>query len=258
MAAHDLLFELLTEELPPRTLASLSSALTTGLAKGIDDLGIPHGRIRGYATPRRLAVYIKNLAEHQPDKQVERRGPPLANAHDAAGAPTQAAIAFAKNCGVSVAELEELKTDKGAWLMFRGTERGAATASLLGNTVNQAVASLPIAKRMRWGSSSAEFVRPVHAVVLLYGESVVPVTVLGLESGRTTRGHRFLAPKPITLRSAQGYESRLKRAKVVADFDARRELIRGICARRDGVDRQRLAGRSHRAGRVAGADIRPI
>jgi glycyl-tRNA synthetase beta chain len=231
MAAQDLLFELLAEELPPRTLASLSAALSAGVAKGIDDLGIPHGKVHGYATPRRLAVYIKRLAEHQPDKQVERRGPPLANAFDATGAPTQAAIAFAKNCGVPVAELGELKSDKGAWLVFRGTERGAATSSLLGNVVNLAVAALPIAKRMRWGTGSAEFVRPVHGVVLLYGESVIPVTVLGLESGRTTRGHRFLAPKPITLKRAQGYESRLRRAKVVADFDTRRELIRaGVTA----------------------------
>jgi glycyl-tRNA synthetase beta chain len=229
--AHDLLFELLTEELPPRTLASLSFALTAGVAKGIDDLGLPHGKVQGFATPRRLAVYIKKLAEHQPDKQVERRGPPLANAFDAQGAPTQAAIAFAKNCGVPVTGLTELRSDKGAWLMFRGTEHGAATISLLGNVVNQAVGGLPIAKRMRWGTSSAEFVRPVHSVVLLYGESVVPVSVLGLESGRTTMGHRFLAPKPITLRSAQGYESRLRRAKVVADFDLRRELIRaGVTA----------------------------
>jgi glycyl-tRNA synthetase beta chain len=231
MAAQDLLFELLTEELPPRTLASLSAALTAGVAKGIDDLGVPHGKVRGYATPRRLAVYIKGLAEHQQDKQVERRGPPLANAFDAAGAPTQAAIAFAKNCGVPVTELGELKSDKGAWLVFRGTERGAAISSLLGNVVNLAVAGLPIAKRMRWGTGTAEFVRPVHGVVLLYGESVIPVTVLGLESGRITRGHRFHAPKAITLRRALGYESRLRRAKVVADFDARRELIRaGVTA----------------------------
>ncbi len=231
MAAHDLLFELLTEELPPRTLNGLSSALTAAIAKGVDDLGIPHGKVRGYATPRRLAVFIKRLADHQPDKQVERRGPPLTSAFDAQGAPTQAANAFARSCGVAVTELGELKSDKGAWLMFRGTERGAATAALLGNVINQALASLPIARRMRWGASSAEFVRPVHAVVLLHGESVVPVTVLGLESGRTTFGHRFLAPKSITLRSARSYEGRLKLAKVVADFEARREIIRaGVTA----------------------------
>jgi glycyl-tRNA synthetase beta chain len=226
MTAHELLFELGTEELPPRTLLSLSNALTEGVQKGIDDAGIPHGKVHGFATPRRLAVRVQKLAEHQPDKQVERRGPPLKHAFDAQGAPAQAAIAFAKNCGVPVTDLERLETDKGAWLIFRGTEYGAATVSLLGDIVNQAVAALPIAKRMRWGARAAEFVRPVHTVVLLYGEAVVPAEVLGLKSGRVTVGHRFLAPKPIMLKSAKGYESRLRRAKVVADFATRRALIR--------------------------------
>lgn len=226
MSAHEFLFELGTEELPPRTLRSLSTALTEGVLKGIDAAGIAHGQVRGFATPRRLAVQIQKLADHQPERQVERRGPPLANSFDAQGAPTQAAIAFAKNCGVPVMELSQFKTDKGAWLMFRGTERGASTTSLLGDIVNQAIAALPIAKRMRWGSRTAEFVRPVRSVVLLYGETVIPAEVLGLLAGRVTVGHRFLAPRPLTLKSAKGYESRLRRAKVVADFATRRELIR--------------------------------
>jgi glycyl-tRNA synthetase beta chain len=231
MSAQDLLFELRTEELPPRTLQLLSAALTDGVAKGIDAAGIPHGKIHSFATPRRLAVWIEKLADHQPDRQVERRGPPLANAYDASGAPTQAATAFAKSCGVGVGELSKLTTDKGAWLQFRGTERGAATATLLQDVLTQAIAALPIAKRMRWGAHSAEFVRPVHSVVLLFGDEVVPVEVLGLESGRVTSGHRFLAPKPITLKSAKGYEARLRSAKVIADFGKRRELIRaGVAA----------------------------
>src|SRR3984957_14822165 len=231
MIAQDLLFELGTEELPPRTLPILSNALTEGLRDGLDAAGIPHGRGQGFAPPRRLAVRVQKPAPHQPDKQIERRGPPLDRSFDAHGAPTQAAIAFAKNCGVPVAELERLETGKGAWLIFRGTERGAATASLLGGIVNQAIADLPIAKRMRWGSRSAEFVRPVHTVILLYGETVIPAEVLGLATGRVTFGHRFHAPQPIVLKSAKGYESRLRRAKVVADFAARRELIRaGVTA----------------------------
>ena len=231
MSAHDLLFELLTEELPPRTLAALSTTLTAGMTSGLDAAGIPHGAVKGFATPRRLAVWVKKLGEHQPDKQVERRGPPLSASFDAQGAPTQAAIAFARNCGVPVSGLEQLKTDRGAWLIFRGTERGAATTSLLGDIINQAILMLPAPKRMRWGDGAAEFVRPVHGVVLLYGESVVPVEVLGLKSGRITVGHRFHAPKPLTLKSAATYESRLRRAKVVVDADKRRELIRaGVAA----------------------------
>jgi glycyl-tRNA synthetase beta chain len=231
MSAQDLLFELRTEELPPRTLLALSNALTEGIAKGIDAAGVPHGKVHGFATPRRLAVWIEKLADHQPDRQVERRGPPLANAFDANGAPTQAATAFAKSCGVAVTELSKLTTDKGAWLQFRGTEHGAATVTLLKEILTQAIAALPIAKRMRWGARTAEFVRPVHSVVLLFGDEVVPLEVLGLASGRVTSGHRFLSPKPITLKTAKGYEAVLRRAKVIADFAKRRELIReGVAA----------------------------
>jgi glycyl-tRNA synthetase beta chain len=231
MSARDLLFELGTEELPPRTLASLSAALTENLVAGLDAAGIAHAKAHGFATPRRLAVWVQKLAESQPDRSVERRGPPLANSYDSQGAPTQAAIAFARGCGVPVEELERLTTDKGAWLLFRGKERGAATMGLLGGIINQSIAALPIAKRMRWGARTAEFVRPVHRVVLLYGDEVVPVEVLGLATGRVTVGHRFLSPRPITLKTAKGYEGRLHRAKVVAGFSKRRELIRaGVTA----------------------------
>jgi glycyl-tRNA synthetase beta chain len=226
MSARDLLFELLCEELPPRALLGLSQALTEAIGKGIDTAGIPHGKMHGYATPRRLAVWIEKLAENQPDRSVERRGPPLANSFDADGKPQAAAIAFAKSCNVAIEALTQLKTDKGAWLQFRGTEKGSATTTLLGGILAQAIAALPIPKRMRWGSRSAEFVRPVHSVVLLYGDEVVPIEILGLASGRVTHGHRFHAPKPIALKSAKGYAARLMKAKVVADFAKRRELIR--------------------------------
>ena len=236
MTAQDFLFELVTEELPPRSLLALATALTEAVLKGIDAAGIPHGKIHKFATPRRLAVRVEKLAEHQPDRAVERRGPPIANAFDAQGVPTQAASAFAKSCGVAVSELSELKTDKGAWLKFRGTERGGATVNLLAGIINQAVAGLPIAKRMRWGSRTVEFVRPVHGVVMLYGDCIVPGEVLGLTAGRVTVGHRFMAPRPIRLKAAREYEGRLRRAKVVASFEARRELIRaGVTAAAEGT-----------------------
>jgi glycyl-tRNA synthetase beta chain len=226
MSAHDLLFELFTEELPPRTLLSLSNALTEGVVSRLDAAGIAHGKVHSFATPRRLALRIEKLAANQPDRQVERRGPPLKQSFDAQGAPTQAATAFAKSCGVEIGGLSELNTEKGAWLVFRGTERGAATTSLLGGIVNQAIAALPTPKRMRWGARTEEFVRPVHGVVLLYGETVVPAEVLGLRAGRVTFGHRFHAPKPISLKSPKEYAGRLRRAKVVADFAERRALVR--------------------------------
>ena len=226
MANRELLFELGTEELPPRTLLALSSALEEGLMKGLDTAGIPHGKAHAFATPRRLAVRIERVAESAPDRKVERRGPPVNNSFDAQGNPTQAAAAFAKSCGVAVSELERLTTDKGAWLAFRGTEPGAATSNVLGALVNQAIAALPIAKRMRWGARTAEFVRPVRTVVLLFGDEVIPIEVLGFKSDRMTVGHRFHAPKPFSVKSPKSYESQLLRAKVVADFAKRRELIR--------------------------------
>ena len=151
---------------------------------------------------------------------MERRGPPLANSFDAQGAPTQAATAFAKSCGVAVDELSKLTTDKGAWLQFRGTERGAATTALLKEILSQAIAALPIAKRMRWGAHSAEFVRPVHSVVLLYGDEIVPARIVGPASRTSDLRPSLPPPKPISLKSAKGYEARLRRAKVVADFAA--------------------------------------
>ena len=231
MSAHHLLFELGTEELPPRTLESMSTALTEGIVEGLKSAAITHGKVQGFATPRRLAVLIRSCAERALDRHVERRGPPLKAAFDADGAATQAAAAFARNCGVQVAELERITTEKGAWLAYRGTEHGAATAQVIGDIIRQAIASLPIARRMRWGAHTAEFVRPVHSVVLLFGDEVVPVEILGILSGRITRGHRFHSPRPIPLKSPASYASRLRRAKVVADFSVRREAIRaGVTA----------------------------
>jgi len=231
MATRDLLFELGTEELPPRTLLQLSLALEESVRNGLDAAGVPHGEARAFATPRRLAVRIDACAEVARDRTTERRGPPVAAAFAADGSPTAAATAFAKSCGVSVADLTRLTTEKGAWLAFRGIEPGAATTSLLEPIINQAIAALPIAKRMRWGSRTVEFVRPVRSAVLLFGDDVVPIDVLGFKSGRITVGHRFHAPEPLLVRSPKDYAQQLRGAKVVADFAERRELIRaGVSA----------------------------
>lgn len=231
MSVRSLLLEIGTEELPPVGLPGLSAALAGNIAKGLAAAGIAHGEVRRFATPRRLAVLVESCAERAPDRQLERRGPPLANSFDAGGIPTAAALAFAKSCGVELAQLSRLTTDKGAWLAFRGTEPGVPTGANVLDIVNQAVAALPIAKRMRWGAHSTEFVRPVHWVVLLFGEEVIPGEVLGLPTGRMTAGHRFHAPRPIRLPRAGAYEAALRRAKVVADFEKRRESIRaGVVA----------------------------
>jgi len=231
MSTRSLLLEIGTEELPPVALPALSAALAENLLKGLAAAGIPHGKLRSFATPRRLAVLIEDCGEKAPDRQVERRGPPVANSFDASGAPTQAALAFAASCGVEVAQLSRMSTDKGSWLSFRGTEPGAATSASIGGIVREAIAGLPTPKRMRWGERSAEFVRPVHWIVLLFGAEVLATEILGLPTGRITRGHRFHAPRPISLKNADAYPAALRRAKVVAEFAVRRESIRsGVIA----------------------------
>ena len=175
---------------------------------------------------------MRRLAERQPDRAIERRGPPLKAAFDAEGAPTQAALAFAKSCGVEVAALEHLETPKGVWLVHRGTEAGAHTASLLPGIVQASLDALPIARRMRWGAGEAQFVRPVHWVLMLFGREIVPCTILGVASGDLTYGHRFMAPKPLRVASPAAYVSTLhKRGRVLADIHERRETIRlGVTA----------------------------
>jgi glycyl-tRNA synthetase beta chain len=226
-ARRDFLVEIGTEELPPKSLLSLASAFAEGVGKGLDTAGLGHGRIERFATPRRLAVLVSRVVEQQPDRAVEKRGPPVKTAFDAAGAPTAAAVAFARGCGIEVDRLERIQTPKGEWLVYRGVEAGASTLSLLPRVVTAALDGLPIARRMRWGAGDAEFVRPVHWVTMLFGRDVVDADVLGVRAGNITYGHRFMAPKPIRLRSPASYVGTLrKRGRVLADFDERRESIR--------------------------------
>ena len=151
-ASRDFLVEIGTEELPPKSLLNLSTAFAEGVAKGLRDAGIAYKSLEAFATPRRLAVRVRKLVEQQPDRPLEKRGPPVKAAFDADGAPTQAALAFARGCGVEVSALEKIETPKGEWLVFRGTETGARTVSLLPAIVTASLDALPIAKRMRWGA----------------------------------------------------------------------------------------------------------
>ena len=232
MSVHDLLVEIGTEELPPKSLHALSQAFTDGILAGLAAAGIRHGRVAPYAAPRRLAVLIRRVAEHQPDQDVKRRGPPANSAQGADGQPTRAAIAFAESCGTTVAALGRITEPKGEFLYYTGMKAGAATTSLLVGIVTESLDRLPIAKRMRWGGGTAEFVRPAHWVVLMYGADVVPGQILDLPTGNRTRGHRFMAPRDIVLRSPSSYAARLETTgKVVVDFAVRRSRIRaGVLA----------------------------
>ncbi|MCU0766322.1 MAG: glycine--tRNA ligase subunit beta [Gammaproteobacteria bacterium] len=228
MAEHaDLLFELGTEELPPTALRRLSGALCHGFAEGLRRSGLSFGTVRGFATPRRLALTVEGVALRQPDREVERRGPAFTAAFGPDGLPTRAAEGFARSCGVTVADLERVETEKGAWLTFRSTEAGRPAAEVLPGIVGEALAALPIPKRMRWGDGEAEFVRPVHWVVFLHGGQVVPCEILGCSAGRRTRGHRFHHGGEIEIGAAGAYERLLEEeGRVIADFGRRAERVR--------------------------------
>ncbi len=224
---RDLLIEIGTEELPPKALSTLAAAFEQGIRTGLEKAGFTDLALRSFATPRRLAVLVAQLPLRQADRQVERRGPALSAAFGPEGQPTKAAEGFARSCGVTVAELQRQETDKGVWLVQVSTEPGAATADLIPGIVADALAELPIPKRMRWGDRDDEFVRPVHWVVLLFGDEVIPATLMGVAAGRETRGHRFHRPEPIRLTAPADYAHQLAtEGWVIADFAERRAQIR--------------------------------
>lgn len=225
MSAQDFLLEIGTEELPPKALKTLATALADNLAAELAKYELGHATVSWYAAPRRLAVRINQLTAAQADKVVEKRGPAISAAFDAAGQPTKAAQGWAAGCGITVDQAERLETDKGAWLLCRQQQQGQATVALLPEIVSQALSKLPIAKPMRWGNSEAEFIRPVHTIIMLYGESVVPATILGRTSGNQTYGHRFHAPALVSIKNADAYLPTLEQAFVIADYAKRKAYI---------------------------------
>lgn len=226
--ARDLLIEIGTEELPPKALKRLSEAFETAFVAGLAKSDLKHGVVKRYAAPRRLALWLRNVSVCQPDKVVERRGPALNAAYGADGMPTKATEGFARSCGVAVEQLEKLETDKGSWLVYRSEQRGQTAQALIPQLLQHALDQLPIPKRMRWGAGTAEFVRPVHWVVLLFGDEVIDAEILSVRTGRETRGHRFHYPKSIYIGEPAAYAPVLEtEGHVVVDFEARREAIRG-------------------------------
>ena len=224
---EDFLVELGTEELPPTALRGLELAFASGVQAGLHKAGLIHGDIVSFATPRRLAVWVKQLVARQPDQDMKRRGPPVSASFDSAGLPTRAALAFAESAGVAVDALQKLDEGKGSFLFFIGTKPGAAATELLPQIVQASLDALPIPRRMHWGSGTAEFVRPVHWLVMLYGKDVLPARLLETAADNHTQGHRFHAPKPILISSPAAYKSTLeKRGYVLPDFVERRDLIR--------------------------------
>lgn len=225
-AHQDLLVEIGTEELPPRALGTLSSAFCEALLRRLREARLECGSAEAYASPRRLAVVVNELSLVQADETQVRRGPAMSAAFDQQGQPTKAALGFAQSCGVSVEALGREETEKGAWLFYQHQVRGARAVDLLPALVEQALSDLPIPKRMRWGRGNVEFVRPVHWVCLLLGNESVPGSVLGLPIERLTRGHRFHHPEALAVSEPAAYLETLRGAKVEADMERRRALIR--------------------------------
>jgi len=227
VGAEDFLFELGTEELPPLALPELERALAESLRSALAAAGIAHGELVSYAAPRRLAVLIRSLATRQGEQRIKRRGPPVSAAFDKQGQPTRAATAFADSCGVSLETLGRIHEGKGEFLYFEATQPGAETASLLPSMVQAALDALPIPKRMRWGASEAQFVRPVHWVVLRLGAAVLPARILDTDSGGRSRGHRFHAPGWLDIDAPARYADILReQGHVIASFAERRDMIR--------------------------------
>ena len=225
----DLLVEIGTEELPPKALKLLSHSFYDNVIAGLEQAGLTTSKsidATYYAAPRRMAVKVPAVLLRQPDREQERRGPAIQAAFDDNGKLTKAAEGFARSCGVGADRLDRLKTDKGEWLVYRHIEKGRAAIELIPEVLDQALKQLPIPKRMRWGDLDAEFVRPVHWLVLLHDDKVIPAEVLATKSGRKTMGHRFHAPRYFSVASAKDYEKILKKAFVMPDYQQRQEKIR--------------------------------
>ena len=227
MSTNEFLVEIGTEELPPLALKKLSEAFAKGIELGLKEAELSFEKVYIYASPRRLAVKISDLQSCQKDKTVEKKGPAKKSAFDTDGNPSKAVQGFARGCGIEVSELSEIETPKGIWMVYYQEQKGQTSAELLPNIVSQSLAKLPIPKKMRWGDSSVEFVRPVHWVLMLLDKEIVPATILGKKSSNTTRGHRFHAPQEFIINQPSEYVSTLEsKAYVLVDFAKRSELIR--------------------------------
>lgn len=224
--AKEFLIELGTEELPPKQLRTLAEAFAANFAAELAAADIAHEGVTWFATPRRLALKVANLAESQPDRVVEKRGPAVNVAFDADGKPTKAAEGWARGNGITVEQAERLVTDKGEWLLFKEQVQGQQTASVVVDMAAKALANLPIAKPMRWGDKETQFIRPVKTLTILFGSELIQGEILGVASARTLRGHRFMGEAEFTIESAEQYPAILEeRGKVIADYATRKAMI---------------------------------
>ncbi|MGR2997262.1 glycine--tRNA ligase subunit beta [Vibrio vulnificus] len=224
--AKEFLIELGTEELPPTQLRTLAEAFAANFEAELKGAELTHEDVKWYAAPRRLALKVAALAENQADKIVEKRGPAVSAAFDADGNATKAAQGWARGCGITVDQAERMVTDKGEWLLFKQEVKGQPTADIVVELAAKALAGLPIAKPMRWGNKTTQFIRPVKTLTMLMGSDLIQGEILGVASDRVIRGHRFMGEREFTIDSAEQYPAILEeRGKVMADYEARKAII---------------------------------
>ena len=235
MSTQDLLIEIGTEELPPKALSFLSHALEELIKNSLKSAGLHSKSVKRFATPRRLALLVTELDVAQKDKQIKRIGPALSAAFETNGEATPAALGFARSCGVEVNQLGKTKKEGVEKLSFLSSEKGSETKDLIPDIVTQAMNKLPVPKRMRWGESREEFVRPVHWIIILFGNKVLNLSAYGVCSSNKTFGHRFHHNFEIPIDDAADYENRLEvTGHVIPNFEKRKELIRTLL-REEGV-----------------------
>lgn len=223
---NDFIFELGCEELPSGAVWLLANEFANQLLALLDKAQLRYGEVKRYATPRRLAIVISELHAEQASQNVTRRGPAVVAAYDKEGKPAPALLGFAKSCGVEISALTRIQTEKGDWMVYESQSPGVKTKDLLPDLVSQSLAALPIPKPMRWGNGDDEFARPVHWAVMLYGDEVINHSLLGVNTGRMSRGHRFHHPQELKINSAKTYESQMRDAFVIADFAQRQHIIK--------------------------------
>ncbi|HFQ5346813.1 TPA: glycine--tRNA ligase subunit beta [Vibrio vulnificus] len=224
--AKEFLIELGTEELPPTQLRTLAEAFAANFEAELKGAELAHEGVKWFAAPRRLALKVAALADSQSDKVVEKRGPAVSAAFDAEGNPTKAAQGWARGCGITVDQADRMVTDKGEWLLFKQEVKGQPTSEIVVELAAKALANLPIAKPMRWGNKTTQFIRPVKTLTMLMGSDLIEGEILGVASDRTIRGHRFMGEQEFTIDSAEQYPAILEeRGKVMADYEARKAII---------------------------------
>jgi glycyl-tRNA synthetase beta chain len=221
----DFLVEIHTEELPPKALQLLASSFLKEIETRLQHIPLEYKEAQFFATPRRIAVLVKSLVAQQAQTIVERRGPPLANAFDADGNPTPACLGFARSLNITPEQLITLQNKQGDFVGYQQIVPGKTVVEILPRIVQEALDALPIPKRMRWGDGDVQFVRPVHSIIMLYGDEIIDAEILGVRTGRLTNGHRFHSKKIISIPKPSTYEKRLLANFVVADFALRREMI---------------------------------